>query len=73
MSTYKYRGCVIRRTSVHTTTYRRMFGRMYATPVVRPLYEVTGALQKLAGQYPLITSLAMATEYIRDYIDDTAT
>jgi len=50
-----------------------MFGRMYATPVVRPLYEVTGALEKLAGQYPLITSLAMATEYIRDYIDDTAT
>ena len=59
-----YKKCTIRKTKTTTDGYINVFG--VERPCIKPVYEITGSVNKPAGQRPLLTSVSDCKRYIND-------
>jgi len=57
-----YKKCNIRKTKTTTDGYINVFG--VERPCIKYVYEVSGAIDKPAGQRPFLTSIADCKNYI---------
>ncbi len=63
----KYYGNQIRKTSITTEIYLpNLFGRIGHRKVIRNVYRIDGPQGKPPGQWPIITTIKEAREYIRE-------
>jgi len=61
-----YKKCTITKTNTTTDGYKNVFG--IERPCIKPVYEITGSVNKPAGQRPFLTSIASCKRYINEVL-----
>jgi len=57
-----YKKCIITKTNTTTDGYKNVFGT--ERPCIKYVYEVSGAIDKPAGQRPFLASISDCKNYI---------